>query len=86
MSKAMRECFLHLYSRYGRTGTLALLLATGAMAVIPVPGLVFVPVCIAEWARKTKTRNTPSRPFARVAAAFFLWQSIKRSLVRQLAS
>jgi hypothetical protein len=86
MSKTMKECFLHLYSRYGRTGTLALVLATVAMAVIPVPGLVFVPVCIAEWARKTKTRNTPSRPFARAPGLLFPWQRIKRSLVRQLAS
>jgi hypothetical protein len=57
MSKTIKENVIRMRSRYGRKGKLALVMATGAMAVIPVPGLIFVPVCIAEWVRRAQVKQ-----------------------------
>jgi hypothetical protein len=73
MSRIIKESLVCMQSRYGRTGAVALVIATGAMAVIPVPGLLFVPVCVAEWARKAKIKNTPARLFARGPKILFSW-------------
>jgi hypothetical protein len=56
MSKTIQHV-IRMRCRYGRKGTLAVVLATGAMAVIPVPGLMLIPVCIAEWAKKAKAKR-----------------------------
>jgi hypothetical protein len=49
----IREHLGRMHSRYGSHGTFALLAATVALAVIPIPGLAFLPISIAELTRKT---------------------------------
>jgi hypothetical protein len=51
MGKAIADRVTKMHSRYGRRGTLALVIAMGALAVVPIPGITLLPLCIAELAR-----------------------------------
>jgi hypothetical protein len=52
MRRAIEARLVRMRDRYGRRGALALVIATGALAFVPIPGITFLPVCIAELARK----------------------------------
>ena len=52
MPLPIRHFLTGLQSRYGPRGGLAVALATGVLAVVPVPGLTFLPIGIAELAAK----------------------------------
>jgi len=51
MGKAIADRVTKMHSRYGKRGTLALVIAMGALAVVPIPGITLLPLCIAELAR-----------------------------------
>jgi hypothetical protein len=51
MGKAIADRVTKMHSRYGRRGMLALVIAMGALAVVPIPGITLLPLCIAELAR-----------------------------------
>ncbi|HMC89545.1 MAG TPA: hypothetical protein VKI17_08350 [Gemmataceae bacterium] len=51
MGKAIADRITEMHCRYGRRGTLALVIAMGALAIVPIPGLTLLPLCIAELAR-----------------------------------
>jgi hypothetical protein len=54
MRKAIAARMTQMRFRYGSRGMVALVVAMGALAVlpIPIPGLSFLPLYIAELARK----------------------------------
>lgn len=51
MARHIRERALRLVARYGPAGAAAVVLATVAMAAVPVPGAVLIPVTVAETIR-----------------------------------
>ena len=62
MRKAIVGRITQMHSRYGSTGTVGLVIAMAALAVlpIPIPGLSFLPLYIAEMARKERRSIVPS--------------------------
>ena len=57
MPGGFRSVLAALETRYGRRGALAVGLATAALVVVPVPGIVFLPVGLAELLLKAKGRT-----------------------------
>ena len=60
MPSGVRSLLAALETRYGRRGALAVGLATAALVVVPVPGIVFLPVGLAELLLKVKGRGPAS--------------------------
>jgi hypothetical protein len=57
MPGSVQNLLAALGARYGRTGALAVSLAVVALTVVPVPGLVFFPIGIAEVLARLKGRR-----------------------------
>ena len=62
MRRVIADRMAQMRSRYGSRGTVALVIAMGAFAVlpIPIPGLSLLPLYLAELARKQRRRIIPS--------------------------
>lgn len=58
MPRPIRHFLSGLTARYGPRGGLAVAVATGVLAVVPVPGLTFLPIGIAELAAKAHKART----------------------------
>ncbi len=54
MPAPIRHFLTGLTARYGPRGGLAVAVATGVLAVVPLPGLTFIPIGIAELAAKAR--------------------------------
>jgi hypothetical protein len=65
MPRDVRSLLSTLETRYGRTVALAIGLAAIALVVVPLPGLVFLPVGVAE----LLVRVTGRRPVAAAGPA-----------------
>ena len=66
MPSGVRSLLAALRTRYGRGAALVIAFAAVALVVVPVPGIVFAPVGVAELLLRVKPRRTAAAASVKV--------------------